>query len=249
MSFSIARESELKLEPPEFLCDRVISDKTLDPLPKTAFFGLISGPAGSGKTTLMINMLTRRDMYKKAYDNVFLIMPSHSLASIKDRSFRQHMERSPEHYFEDLDFDTLEHVRMMTQDAAEDGQNSILVMDDVTASLKNREIQTLLKKLIWNRRHLRLSVIILAQAYIALPPSIRKSISHCWMYKPVNKREIVNVFDELMFLDRKTADALLRFVYRGPHDLLYAITATQTFHRNFDEIRIGECDASVGGVV
>ena len=41
--------------------------------------------------------------------------------------------------------------------------SSLLIMDDLAASLKNLEIQMLLKKIIFNRRHYRLSIICLVQ--------------------------------------------------------------------------------------
>ncbi len=41
----------------------------------------------------------------------------------------------------------------------EEKMSSLLIMDDVTASLKNLDVQMLFKKLIYNRRHYRLSII------------------------------------------------------------------------------------------
>ncbi len=69
--------------------------------------------------------------------------------------------------------------------------HSFLVMDDVTASLKNLDVQMLLKKIIFNRRHYRLSIICLIHSYNAMPLAIRKMISHLSCYKPKNKKEII----------------------------------------------------------
>ncbi len=41
----------------------------------------------------------------------------------------------------------------------------LLIMDDVTASLENLDVQMLLKNIIINRRHYRLSIICLVQIY------------------------------------------------------------------------------------
>ncbi len=69
--------------------------------------------------------------------------------------------------------------------------SSLLIMDDLAASLKNLEIQMLLKKIIFNRRHYRLSIIYLVQSYNAMPLAIiRKTISHLACYKPRNKKKM-----------------------------------------------------------
>ena len=76
---------------------------------------------------------------------------------------------------------------------SEEKTSSLLIMDDVTASLKKLEIQMLLKKIIFNRRHYRLSIICLVQSYNAMPLAVRKTISHLACYKPRNKKELAAI--------------------------------------------------------
>ena len=71
--------------------------------------------------------------------------------------------------------------------------NNLLIMDDVTASLKSLDVQMLLKKLIYNRRHYRFSIICLVQSNNAMPLAIRKTISHLACYKPRNKKEMAAI--------------------------------------------------------
>ncbi len=72
--------------------------------------------------------------------------------------------------------------------------SSLLIMNDVMASLKNVEIQMLLNKIIFNRRrHYRLSIICLVQSYNAMPLAIRKTISYLACYKPRNKKEMSTI--------------------------------------------------------
>ena len=88
--FTIEKQSKLQLRPPEFLCDRPIHQQIQDPLPKTPFFMAIIGSAGSGKTSMMVNLLTSCQAYKKAYHAVHIVMPSHSVASLKKNVFKNH---------------------------------------------------------------------------------------------------------------------------------------------------------------
>ena len=83
---------------------------------------------------------------------------------------------------------------------AEEKYNSLLILDDVTTSLKDKGLQHLLKQTIFNRRHYRLSIMILVQIYNAMPISIRKTLSHLSSYKPRNKKKYVAIFEELILL-------------------------------------------------
>ena len=79
--------------------------------------------------------------------------------------------------------------------------SSLLIVDDVTSSLRNLNIQMLLKKTIFNRRHYRLSIICLVQYYHAMSLAIGKTISHLACYKPRNKHKMSSIWEELVFLD------------------------------------------------
>ena len=121
---------------------------------------------------------------------------------------------------------------------AENKMSSLLIMDDVTASLKNLDVQMLLKKLIFNRRHYRLSIICLVQSYNSLPLTIRKTISNLACYKPRNKKEMSAIWEELVFLDKETGEALQRFVFDKPYSFLFACADTNELYKKFDRILI-----------
>ena len=114
--------------------------------------------------------------------------------------------------------------------------SSLLILDDVTTSLKNLDVQMLLKKLIFNRRHYRLSIIILVQSYIAMPLAIRKTISHLICYKPRNLKETSAIWEELIFLDKETGEGLQRFVFDERYSFLFACADTNELYKKFDRI-------------
>ena len=116
--------------------------------------------------------------------------------------------------------------------------SSFLVMDDVTASRKNLQIQMLLKKIIFNRRHYRLSIICLVQSYNAMPLAIRKTISHLACYKPQNKKEMAAIWEELVVLEKETGEALQRFVFDKPYSFLFACADTNELYKKIDRILI-----------
>jgi hypothetical protein len=83
-----------------------------------------------------------------------------------------------------------------------------------------------LKKLIYNHRHYRLSIICLVQSYNAMPLPIRKTISHLACFKPRIKKEMYAIWEELIFLDKETGEALQRFLFEKPYSLLFACADT-----------------------
>ena len=89
---------------------------------------------------------------------------------------------------DELTYGVLDDILESIKEDSEEKYNSLLILDDVTATLKNKELYILLKRTIYNRRHHRISIMILVQSYNAMPPSIRKAISHFISYKPRNKK-------------------------------------------------------------
>ena len=166
------RSFSLNPPPPEFSCDRPIHKQIEAHLPCTPFFFTITGSAGSGKTSMLVNVLTSPQAYKKAFHAVHCIIPAHSVASLKKIFFHKHPRMHDE-----LNFVTLDRIYEQVVRDGEDKMNSLLIMDDVTASLKNLDVQMLLNKLIYNRRHYRLSIICLVQSYNAMPLAIQKTIN------------------------------------------------------------------------
>ena len=51
---------------------------------------------------------------------------------------------------------------------------ALLMLDDVGAMLKRPEIQENFIKIIYNRRHIKCSIIMLLQSYISIPRESRK---------------------------------------------------------------------------
>ena len=92
--------------------------------------------------------------------------------------------------------------------------------------------------LIFNRRHYRLSIIILVKSYNAMPLAIRKTISHLICYKPRNRKETSAIWEELIFLDKETGEVLQRFVFDERYAFLFACADTNELYKKFDRILI-----------
>ena len=88
--FRIETQSKLQLRTFGFLCDKPIHKHVGPPLPNCPFFMAIIGSTGNGKTSMMVNHLTSYQAYKKAFHTVHIVMPIHSVASLKKNLFKNH---------------------------------------------------------------------------------------------------------------------------------------------------------------
>jgi len=197
------------------------------------FFMTIIWYAESRKTYMLVNLFTSPHAYKKVFHAMKCIIPANSVASLKKNVFAKYPRIDDE-----LNFVTLDRINEQVIKDAEEKMSPLLIMEDVTASLKKLESQMLLKKIIFNRRHYRVSIICLVQSYNAMPLAVRKSISHLACYKPRNREEMAAIWEEFIFLDRETGEAIQRFVFDKSYSFLFACADFNELYKKNDRILI-----------
>ncbi len=84
---------------------------------------------------MLVNLLTSPQAYKKAFHAVHCIIPAYSVASLKKNIFAKHPRMHDE-----LNFATFDRIYEQVMKDSEEKMSIMLIMDDVTASLKNLEI-------------------------------------------------------------------------------------------------------------
>jgi KaiC/GvpD/RAD55 family RecA-like ATPase len=241
MSIKTIKRDRLDLKIPQFLCDHGYNDK-LDNIPMLSHlnnygFNIISGKPGSGKTSLLISFLTgngENKVYRKCFNNVMVVMPTNSRQSLKKNIFEKHPQNK---LFDELNLESITKIYEMLEDAVseEPKKNTLLILDDVGASLKKKEILFLLKKIIFNRRHLRTHIVCLVQSYISLPLEIRKLSTNVIAFKPA-KPEAENLFRELFETKHDMMDKIIKYVYKQKGDYLFLNVDSQRMYKDFDEI-------------
>ena len=141
--------------------------------------------------------------------------------------------------FDELNYENLDLV--MDELEASSDLNIAIIFDDVGASLKNFDTMNLMKKLIFNRRHLRTSVFFLVQTYFSVPKDIRKLFSNIFVFR-VNKNEMKTIFEEIVE-DKEMVDlapTISKIIYDKPYNFMFINTDSQRIFKNFDEIIINE---------
>ena len=191
MNITIKHNKKPSLPVCQMVCDKKIHPK-LDKFELTKFLNchsnnLFIGKPGSGKTNLIYQIM--KSITNKCYDKIFLFQPEKSRSSMKDKLFDQ---LPPDQLFEDLTLENLNDVNNNLDDG-----NNCLILDDMGAYLKNKDVKQLLKELVMNRRHKHLSIYFLCQTYLSIEKDIRKLFSNLFIFK-VSKHELNNIYDELI---------------------------------------------------
>ena len=228
---------------PQFVCDGGVADhlnkyEMLSHFNKYCFTGIIGKP-GSGKTSLLVAFLTgkkEKRVFRKVFNHILLVMPSHSRKSMKRDPFKGH---HAEKMFETLDLKTISTIYEKLKAVSDEGENSLLIMNDVGASLKNVDIQNILRQIIYNRRHLKCQIIILLQSFVSLPKEVRKLFNNVVMFKP-SKVEFENLFEELFETNKDVAMDVMNIAYNEPHNYLMLNVDSQKIYLKFDEIIINK---------
>lgn len=241
MSIKTIHHDRMDLKIPEFTCDHGYNP-SLNDIPMLSHlngytFNVICGKPGSGKTSLLVSMLTgkgRNKVYRKCFDNVIVVMPTNSRESLKKNIFENHPENK---LFDELNFESINRIYDMLEESVSEKEkkNTLLILDDVGASLKKKEILYKLKQILFNRRHLRCHVVCLIQSYISLPLEIRKLSSNVIMFKP-SKVEAENFFRELFETKHDMMDQIIKYVYKKKGDYIFLNVDTQKMYSDFDEI-------------
>jgi hypothetical protein len=123
-------------------------------------------------------------------------------------------------------------------------KQTLLILDDVGTQIRNNKmLENRLNILSNNRRHRRLSIIILGQQIYQIPPPIRKNTNMIFMFKPKTKKEKDILFDEFMEMPRNDFNDFLDFVYQDKRDFLIIDmcmrdSADIVYYRNFNRLLI-----------
>jgi hypothetical protein len=229
--FQIKENAKPKLKTCQMLCDKKLHPK-LDNYDLTSFMNnhsttLMIGRPKSGKTSLLYSFFKSKDIFKNTFDKIFLFQPEQSRVSMKDKLF----DRIPDDQkYEEL---TLENLNNVEENLSE--HNNVIIMDDMTAYLRDKSIKKKLKELVFNRRHKHLSIIFLVQTYMSIEPDIRKLFSNMFIFK-CSKREMETIWDEHVELPNDYVLPIMKIVFDQPYEYLFLNTDSQRLFKGFDEI-------------
>ena len=240
MKIDLIKEKEgLEVKKIEFICDGGLHDKLNEYEFTKCFnkhsFTYIVAPPQSGKSNLLNNIFRNHRMLRKTFHHIFSFSPSSS--SLKDDIFNKLPENQR---FMELNESTLNDVRSRIEGYNKD-EKSCIVIDDCASSLKNKELLKDFQRLIFNRRHIGCSVIIVSQVYNVLPLMLRKMVNNLIILNPRLKEfDLMN--DEYFNLDPKNVKKLKEFMFDAKYNFMMYCPDENIYFKNFDKVIIDEDD-------
>jgi hypothetical protein len=225
---------------------------------------VMTGSGGSGKTNLLLNLFKSKNCYRNIYHTIYYFCPAASFASIENHPFQNHSrvyheldvpileeiyqelvskkiddkpveKKKKKSYRYDDDDDN---ENLSESDGEKEIEYSCVIIDDFADTLKDKNIQRQLNKMLIKARHLCCSFIFTLQTYLYFPKSLRKQITYITLFKTRNVEEFNSIANELLNLKKDDAILLYNYVFNEPYAHLDIDTVENKIYKNFNELLI-----------
>ena len=233
MSIKLKKNKKPEIPICKMNCDGGL-DKKLDNYELTEFMNchstnLMIGRPQSGKTSLLWSFFKSKQLFNKVFHNIYLFQPKVSASSMKDNIFKD-----LENKYDELNYENIINVFEKLNDTPAD-ENNVIILDDQTAHLKDKGVSQILKEIVYNRRHLHVSLFFCCQTYMAIPPDIRKLFTNIFLFK-CSKKEMETIFDEVVEEKKDDFLAVSKYVFDEKYNFLFINVDSGKLYKNWDEL-------------
>ena len=200
---------------------------------RNGFHLIMCGSGGSGKSSLMLNLIKNKDAYKKKFNNIYYFCPQVSFSSVKNHPFKKH-----DKVYHNFTIRELSEIYKELEDKKEANEDeySLIILDDLADCLKNNDIQVLMNKFMVKSRHLQVSWIITLQMFLYFPKSLRRQITNMILFKPKSVNEFEIIAKEMFNMNAEDALTLHNYVFDAPYNHLDIDTVVNKYYKNFSEL-------------
>lgn len=165
-----------------------------DILPKLPFGMAVVGKSGSGKTQMMIHMMTNKHLLKDAFDFVYLWTGTKA-----DQEMIRVLKLPKDCIKNDFEEDDVKKImdkmeKTVEKNGFKNTPSVCFIFDDFLNKTKFMKSPTMVKLASANR-HLNISYILLSQYYKKLTPVIRTNVSYIAFF-PASLSEVVKLSEE-----------------------------------------------------
>ncbi len=200
----------------------LMKNKIIPGHPETCFF---VAPIGSGKSTLIGNLLKKKNFYNGYFQEIFLFCESPDPTLIDNVPMLKDKRRK--RVFNDCVPAEVERILKEAEQGVKNkgrkrSKRYLIILDDCignTHFFYSKPVQTM----IFNLRHFNLSVWITAQAWVGLRLRHRMQMLNIFVLTGINEREKKKVIDENQpaWLSVKEMNDLIDTVLSEPYSFLF----------------------------
>lgn len=193
-------------------------------MPRYPFSMVISGRSGSGKTQLLLNILTRNELFGSYFHKILVFSPT---ANDLDDTYKS-LNLPKENFIKTFDTNLLETIlknrkHQIDQKGIEyvSKYNRVLLLfDDMIAEkdfLNSKETLMMFTLL----RHYLISICILSQSFMRIPRSIRLNANYIVIF-PSLESEIQTMLDEITpsGINKKDFRFIIDYCTKGKYDFM-----------------------------
>jgi hypothetical protein len=213
-------------------------------LPRFPFSMMMSGRSGSGKSNLMINLMTRKEFYGDYFHYIVVFSPTagkyddlYAKLNLPDENFIA--DFTPEYLDELIEARKKEIAKHGIEKVAKTSRICI-IMDDVIANRQFLESPQALKTFALLRHYL-CSVIVMMQSYTKLPRALRVNCNAVAVF-PCLQSETEILIKEITpsGIRPREFEKVIEHCTEGPYDFLFINNhekdANKRIRKNLDEI-------------
>jgi len=204
----------------------------------------VVGRTGSGKTTIIINLLKNRNMLKDVFDiiYVFTMTPATDLLEhVPDIKEENVFNDDPEKLQELIN----KSKNMMKNIPFEDVPNVLFILDDIVQSTKMMNSKAM-KDIYYGSTHYKCNLWMLSQNYKSIPKKLRCNTHGIILCHGITNGEKEAFTEEWQsaFMDKKRFLKLVDYALENPYSFIF-VNATHTnkkeaYRKGFNEILIIE---------
>lgn len=213
----------------------------LDVIPRINSSVLFVGASGSGKTTVLANLMTRKDMFKGAFERVFLISPTarsddiQKYLDVPDEDICDDLLEAPDLLQEIMDSQRGEII----EKGAHKAPKYCIIFDDVIADRDLMKCDQFTKCFI-ACRHYNLTTLICAQSYKGIPRKCRLQANNIIYFRGSQSENETIIEDRCPpGMHKKTGLAMIEFATKESYSFLHInmrCDFESRYRRNLDEI-------------